>query len=214
MPLTACRNSIWFDFCDCLKMAIFGSRMGIGYLPIIFLPTIFLPIFSSVSSVHHISATTGPSLLKFCMLLPYDIMWTCFSLIFEIFIFWYFFIFSKNTQFLTSRQSTMVHHISATTGSSLPKFCMQLSYDDMWTNFSLIFEIFIFWPVFKFSKNTSFLTSQQSTKVHRISATTGPSLPKFCMQLPYDIMWTRFSLIFEICIFWPFFLIFKKTLCF
>ena len=29
MPLTACRNSIWFDFCDCLKMAIFGSRMGI-----------------------------------------------------------------------------------------------------------------------------------------------------------------------------------------
>ena len=30
MPLTACRNSILFDFCDSLKMAIFGSRMGIS----------------------------------------------------------------------------------------------------------------------------------------------------------------------------------------
>ena len=147
MPLISCRNSIWFDFCDCLKMAIFGSRIGISR-------SIFLPIDSSVSSAHHISATTGPSLLKLCMQLPYDIMCTHFSLIFEIFVFWYFFIFSKNTQFLTSRQSTKVHHISATTGPSLPKFCMQLPYDIMWTHFSLIFEIFIFCPFFSNFQNT------------------------------------------------------------
>ena len=30
MSLTACGNSIWFEFCDCLKMAIFGSRMAIS----------------------------------------------------------------------------------------------------------------------------------------------------------------------------------------
>ena len=73
--------------------AFFSRRF---FLPTLFLPTLFLP---TLSSVHHISATTGPSLLKFCMLLPYDIMWIRFSLIFEIFIFWYFFIFSKTLSF-------------------------------------------------------------------------------------------------------------------
>ena len=94
MSLTSCRNSIWFELRDCLKMAIFRSRMGISRLPTIFLPTIFLPIFSSV---HHISATTGPSLPKFCMQLHYDIMWTHFSLIFDIYIF--FSIFKKRLVF-------------------------------------------------------------------------------------------------------------------
>ena len=153
MPLTACRNSFWFGFYDCLKMAEFGPRTGIFFFFVVF-------FFSQHISVHHISVAMRPRLTKFGMQLPYGITYAYIFWIFEFPIFRGFLgIFLKKN--LVFQRQISVHHISVTIRPRLTKFGMQLPCG---ITYAYIFWIFEF-PIFRgflgiFLRKTQFFSDK------------------------------------------------------
>ena len=109
--------------------------------------------------------------------------------------------------------TTLVHHISATIGPTASKFGMLLPYGLNYDYIFWIFEFPIFWCFFGFSEKHLVFYSE-SYKVHRISATIGPTVSKFGVQLPYGLIYDYIFWIFEFPIFWCFFRIFGKRLSF